>query len=317
MARSALWFLVATTIAIVTIASDPVRADDQRQWRRVKRQFFAPPSAECVITEAEVEQIVELTRYIDGYRRSSSPSSSSKASRKRPVQQQPISDECDRTLGELKHTLQNVMTRYDTLQQEALEVTRYEQLKAQQESVITEMVRQVDNLKREAEQRYKAEVEKLRNSLQRLQRRLAENLRLLEEERLLAHQTRRKLCVTYIQGGKVAEAASVFRALNGSYSVVEVLNDTYRGEAAVVVPLVLFYKALWDDAQAFRTIDALEELYRQVEHNNQLDRVHCREMFYSMSTLDRAYTDPVDVARVRALFEKLMLRLRALTSNRD
>uniref|UniRef100_A0A182F0U7 Uncharacterized protein n=1 Tax=Anopheles albimanus TaxID=7167 RepID=A0A182F0U7_ANOAL len=234
-----------------------------------------------------------------------------------PADRRPISDECEQTLGELKHTLQDVMTRYDTLHQDALEVTRYEQLKAQQESVLAEMVRQVDNLKREAEQRYKAEVEKLRNSLQRLQRRLAENLRLLEEERLIAHQTRRKLCVSYIQGGKVEEAASVFRALNGSYGVVEVLNDTYRGDATVVVPLVLFYKALRDDAQAFRTIDALEELYRQLEQNNQLDRVHCREMFFSMNTLDTYYTVPEDVARVRALFQTLMLRLRELTSKRD
>ncbi|XP_050088173.1 uncharacterized protein LOC126572695 [Anopheles aquasalis] len=304
MARSTFWILVATTIVAISIASDPVGADT-----RQKRQLFAPASAECVITEAEVQQIVELTRYIDGNRRSKPT-----ASRKRPG---PISEECDRTLGELKNTLQDVMARYDTLHQEALEVTRYEQLKAQQESVLAEMVRRVDNLKREAEQRYKAEVERLRNSLQRLQRRLAENLRLLEEERLLAHQTRRKLCVSYIQGGKVEEAASVFRMLNGSYSVVEVLNDTYRGDAAVVVPLVLFYKALRDDAQAFRTIDALEEFYRQLEHNNQLNRLHCRELFFSMSTLDAQYTDPGDVARVRALFETVTLRLRELTRNKD
>uniref|UniRef100_A0A182VKC8 Uncharacterized protein n=1 Tax=Anopheles merus TaxID=30066 RepID=A0A182VKC8_ANOME len=197
---------------------------------RVKRQFFAP-SDECVISHTDIDELVQLTKLIEGR----------KSSRKRPPNRNPSSptqsttDECSRKLGEFKVSIQDVLTRYSSMQKPSISANQYELLKAQQESELTDLMRRVDNLEREVEQRYRAEIERLRNSLQQLKRRLNDNLRLLEQEREAGRKAQEALCVEYIQGGNIEEAARVYRALNGTYDMARLTNDTYQMDADVVV----------------------------------------------------------------------------------
>ncbi|XP_058055467.1 uncharacterized protein LOC131206895 [Anopheles bellator] len=270
---------------------------------RLKRQGFAP-AAECIISEADIDEIVQLTKMLDGRR-----------SKKRPSNRAPtaeLTDGCTRKLAEFKTSIQDVLARYGTMKKEWIKASEYELLKAKQESEISDLLREVDNLEREAEQRYRAELEKLRNSLQRLHRQLNENLRQLEQERLAGRRAQEALCVTNIQGGRAENAVRIFRALNGSYDTVRVTNDTYRDDRDMVEPLVEFFKALRDDAQTFDTIGGLEELHKQLERNNQLDLERSRTIFHSLVGLENYYTADVDVVRVQKLRIKLMDTLRAL-----
>uniref|UniRef100_A0A182IRH8 Uncharacterized protein n=1 Tax=Anopheles atroparvus TaxID=41427 RepID=A0A182IRH8_ANOAO len=297
------WIIVLMLIANSSIS--------ERDKIRVRRQFFAPLE-ECAITPAEVDEIVQLTKLIEGHR----------ASRKRPAgrgnaQTPEGTDECSRYLRQLKGSIQDVLTRYGTMQQSSVSQSQYELMKAQQESEIANMLRRVDNLERETEQRFRAEIERLRNSLQELRRRLNENLRLLEQERLAGLRAQEALCVSYIQGGNVNEAVRIYRGLNGSYDAIRLTNDTYQGDADMVKPLVEFFAALQEDAQLYGTISGLEELHRQTERNNQLDRERSRTIFHSLVGLESFYTEPNDINRVQhstTLYSKLRQALLASSS---
>ncbi|XP_050078244.1 uncharacterized protein LOC126565139 [Anopheles maculipalpis] len=271
---------------------------------RVKRQFFAP-SEECVISSSEIDELVRLTKLIEGRR----------SSRKRPVSREPTvtnaSDECSRKLREFKASIEAVLSRYSTMQKSYISANQYELLKAQQESELTDLLRRVDNFEREVEQRFLAEIERLRNSLQKLKRRLNDNLRLLEQERAAGRRAQEALCVGYIQGDKVEEAAKIYRALNGTYDIVRLTNDTYELDGNSVGALVGFFEAIQDDAQQFRTISGYEALHAHLERNNQLDRERSRIIFHSLVGLEHFYTNPVDIARVQELRVKMIDKLQS------
>ncbi|XP_035912885.1 uncharacterized protein LOC118512488 [Anopheles stephensi] len=271
---------------------------------RVKRQFFAP-SEECIISATEIDELVQLTKLVEGRR----------SSRKRPPARDSTattgSDECSRKLREFKTTIEAVLSRYSTMQKSYLTANQYELLKAQQESELTDLLRRVDNLEREVEQRFLAEIERLRNSLQNLKRRLNDNLRLLEQERAAGRRAQEALCVGYIQGDNVEEAAKIYRALNGTYDIARLTNDTYQVDGNTVGALVAFFEALREDAQTFGTISGYEVLYSHLERNNQLDRERSRIIFHSLVGLEHFYTDPVDIARVQVLRVKMIDRLQS------
>uniref|UniRef100_A0A182NTC2 Uncharacterized protein n=1 Tax=Anopheles dirus TaxID=7168 RepID=A0A182NTC2_9DIPT len=272
---------------------------------RVKRQYFAPPE-ECVISHAEIEELVQLTKLAEGR----------KASRKRPSSSRNPTDQpdaCSRRLGEFKTTIEDVLARYSTMQKASISVSQYELMKAQQEQELTGLLRRVDNLEREVEQRFRAEIERLRNSLQKLQRRLNDNLRLLEHERAAGRRAQEALCVGHIQGGNVEEAVKLYRALNGSYEMGRLTNDTYQADGDMVAPLVNFFEALREEAQAFGTIGGYEELHAQVERNNQLDRDRSRTLFHSLVGLEYYYSDPADINRVQTLRVKLIDKLKSFS----
>uniref|UniRef100_A0A182LVI8 Uncharacterized protein n=1 Tax=Anopheles culicifacies TaxID=139723 RepID=A0A182LVI8_9DIPT len=273
---------------------------------RVKRQFFAPPE-ECTISHAEIDELVRLTKLVEGRR----------SSRKRPASRNPAtttnsSDACSRKLREFKTTIEDVLTRYNTMQKSYISANQYEVLKAQQETELTDLLRRVDNLEREVEQRFQAEIERLRNSLQKLKQRLNENLRLLEQERAAGRRAQEELCVGYIQGENVEAAVKIYRALNGTYDMVRVTNDTYQTDGHGVGALVEFFDALKDDAQRYQTITGYEVLYSHLERNNQLDRERSRIIFHSLVGLEHYYTDPIDIRRVQSLRVKMIDRLQSL-----
>uniref|UniRef100_A0A182P6G7 Uncharacterized protein n=1 Tax=Anopheles epiroticus TaxID=199890 RepID=A0A182P6G7_9DIPT len=274
---------------------------------RTRRQFFAPPK-ECVISQAEIDSLVQLTKLIEGR----------KVSRKRPTNPNLFAtegtDECSQKLREFKVSIEVVLARYSSMQKASITANQYELLKAQQESELTELMRRVDNLEREVEQRFRAEVERLRNSLQKLQRQLNDNLRLLEQERETGRRAQEALCVGYIQGGNVEEAARIYRALNGSYEMARLTNDTYQTDEDAVKSLVEFFEALKEDAQTFRTIAGYEALYAHLERNNQLNRERSRTIFHSLVGLEHFYTDPVDIGRVHALRVKMIDKLQSFVS---
>ncbi|XP_041775920.1 uncharacterized protein LOC121595775 [Anopheles merus] len=278
---------------------------------RVKRQFFAP-SDECVISHTDIDELVQLTKLIEGR----------KSSRKRPPNRNPSSptqsttDECSRKLGEFKVSIQDVLTRYSSMQKPSISANQYELLKAQQESELTDLMRRVDNLEREVEQRYRAEIERLRNSLQQLKRRLNDNLRLLEQEREAGRKAQEALCVEYIQGGNIEEAARVYRALNGTYDMARLTNDTYEMDADVVGSLVDFFVALQEDGQQFGTIGGYEMLYKLLERNNQLNRERSRIIFHSLVGLEHFYSDPVDIGRVETMRVKMINKLQSFVKGK-
>uniref|UniRef100_A0A182YPU3 Uncharacterized protein n=1 Tax=Anopheles stephensi TaxID=30069 RepID=A0A182YPU3_ANOST len=197
------------------------------------------------------------------------------------------------------------------MQKSYISANQYELLKAQQESELTDLLRRVDNLEREVEQRFLAEIERLRNSLQKLKRRLNDNLRLLEQERAAGRRAQEALCVGYIQGDNVEEAAKIYRALNGTYDIARLTNDTYQVDGNTVSALVAFFEALREDAQKFGTISGYEVLYSHLERNNQLDRERSRIIFHSLVGLEHFYTGPVDIARVQVLRVKMIDRLQS------
>uniref|UniRef100_A0A182K4C9 Uncharacterized protein n=1 Tax=Anopheles christyi TaxID=43041 RepID=A0A182K4C9_9DIPT len=271
---------------------------------RLKRQFFAP-SEECEISQAEINELIQLTKLVEGR----------KSSRKRPLNINPIdtekTDKCSRKLRGFKVSIEDVLTRYSSMQKSSISANQYELLKAQQESELTDLMQQVDNLEREVEQRFRAEIERLRNSLQKLKRRLNDNLRLLEQERATGRKAQEALCVGYIQGGNIEEAARIYRALNGSYDMAKLTNDTYQTDKDMVSSLVGFFEALQEDAQTFGTIAGYETLHMHLERNNQLNRERSRIMFHSLVGLEHFYNDPVDISRIGALRVKLIEKLQS------
>ncbi|XP_052898361.1 uncharacterized protein LOC128305100 [Anopheles moucheti] len=271
---------------------------------RAKRQFFAPP-AECEISRAEIDELVQLTRLVEGRR----------SSRKRPPSVNPTAtdktDECTRKLREFKTTIQDVLARYSTMQKSYISANQYELLKAQQETELTELMRRVDNFEREVEQRFQAEIERLRNSLQKLKQRLNDNLRLLEQERAAGRRAQEALCVGYIQGENIEEAVKIYRALNGTYDIVRLTNDTYQMDGHGVGALVGFFEGLREDAQKFGTISGYEMLHSHLDRNNQLNRDRSRIIFHSLVGLEHYYTNPVDISRVQVLRVKMIDKLQS------
>uniref|UniRef100_A0A182QE21 Uncharacterized protein n=1 Tax=Anopheles farauti TaxID=69004 RepID=A0A182QE21_9DIPT len=267
-------------------------------------QHFAP-TEECVISHAEIEELVQLAKLAEGR----------KASRKRPSSQRnPTNqtDPCSRRLGEFKTTIQDVLARYGTMQNSSISVSEYKLMKAQQEQELTELLRRVDNFEREVEQRFRAEIERLRNSLQKLQRRLNDNLRLLEQERAAGRRAQEALCVGYIQIGNVEEAVKAYRALNGSYEIARLTNDAFVVDGDTVTPLVNFFEALREDAQAFGTIAGYEILYSKIEQNNQLNKDRSSKLFFSLVGLEYYYSEQADINRIGALRVKLIDKLKSL-----
>ncbi|XP_053666812.1 uncharacterized protein LOC128715915 [Anopheles marshallii] len=271
---------------------------------RAKRQFFAPP-AECVISRADIDELVQLTKLVDGRR----------SSRKRPPSGNPTpidnTDECSRKLREFKTTIQDVLARYGTMQKSYITANQYELLKAQQETELTDLMRRVDGLEREVEQRFQAEIERLRNSLQTLKQRLNDKLRQLEQERAVGRRAQEALCVGYIQGENIEEAVKIYRALNGTYDIVRLTNDTYQMDADGVGALVAFYEGLREDAQKFGTIAGYEMLHSHLDRNNQLNRERSRIIFHSLVGLEHYYTNPVDINRVQVLRVKMIDKLQS------
>uniref|UniRef100_A0A182WFK4 Uncharacterized protein n=1 Tax=Anopheles minimus TaxID=112268 RepID=A0A182WFK4_9DIPT len=274
---------------------------------RVKRQFFAP-TEECLISHAEIDELVQLTKLVEGRR----------SSRKRPASRNPTttnsSDACSRKLREFKTTIEDVLTRYNTMQKSHISASQYELMKAQQETELTDLLRRVDNLEREVEQRFQAEVERLRNSLQKLKKRLNDNLRLLEQERAAGRRAQEELCVGYIHGENIEEAVKIYRALNGTYDMVRLTNDTYQTDGHGVGALVQFFEALAEDAQRFQTISGFEALHSHLERNNQLDKERSRILFFALGGLESFYTDPVDIRRVQALRVKMIAKLQSFVA---
>uniref|UniRef100_A0A182RK90 Uncharacterized protein n=1 Tax=Anopheles funestus TaxID=62324 RepID=A0A182RK90_ANOFN len=271
---------------------------------RIKRQFFAPPE-ECVISHAEIDELVQLTKLVEGRR----------SSRKRPASRNLAptdnSDECSRKLREFKTSIEDVITRYSTMQGSYISAQQYEVLKAQQETELTDLMRRVDNFEREVEQRFQSEIERLRNSLQKLKRRLNDNLLLLEQERAAGRRAQEALCVGYLQGENIEEAVKIYRALNGTYDMARLTNDTYQMDGNGVGALVGFFEGLREDAQQFDTISGYEVLHSHLERNNQLNRERSKIMFHSLVGLESFYTDPVDINRVQALRVKLIEKLQS------
>lgn len=224
---------------------------------RVKRQQFkALPS--CTVSHQEVEELIRITTDLNAVVVLDTRSGFDEEAANR--------DRCSRQLGQFRDTVTNIIQNYKSIDRSKMNQAQYDQAKARYQGDIQRLLRKVDNLNRDVEEKYKGEVERLRTNMQGFKSQVDDYLAQLEEERAKIRTCSVRLVTANVRARRIQDAVKEFVTL-GDRPYDPIVTDVYEDEPQNTDLVMDFLEAV--DLH-YEPIVGYEALYPLIKRNNQL-----------------------------------------------
>ncbi|XP_055598252.1 uncharacterized protein LOC129747893 [Uranotaenia lowii] len=244
---------------------------------RFKRQQFRPLDA-CTVSHQEIDKLIAITKNLDAVTREMDYSLRS------GFDSSESSDRCTKQLAEFRGNVHSVMVNYKTIDRQKMSQAQYERAKSKYQSEIQRLLRKLDNLKRDVEDSYRGEVEKLRSNIQHFRGELDENLALLEQERMKNRSAFLRLCIANIRSGRVNEAINDLRDI-GDVPYDQIVTQVYEHRLSNV-KLILDFLEVVD--MYFEPVKGYEVLFNLMKENNQLNGMEGQRLLIHLMALSMA-----------------------------
>ncbi|XP_058816458.1 uncharacterized protein LOC131679730 [Topomyia yanbarensis] len=229
---------------------------------RFKRQQFSPLEA-CTVSHQEIEELIRVTKNLNA------PSESVQFDVRAgfdPAAAAANLDKCAKRLTQFRGTLQTVIQSYKSINRDTMNQAQYERAKARYQTDIQRLLRRIDNLKRDVEDRYRGEMENLRSNMQQFKVQLDDNLSQLEKERAKTKDAFVRLCIANIRAGRIKDAVNDFRNLD-DLPYQQIVTEVYEDEPKNADLVLNFLEAI---DLYYEPLRGYETLFEHMKRHNQL-----------------------------------------------
>ncbi|XP_058449911.1 uncharacterized protein LOC131429654 [Malaya genurostris] len=244
---------------------------------RIKRQQFIPLDA-CTVSHQEIEELIRLTKNLNST--TESIPIDTRLGFDTDANLENV-DKCAKQLTQFRGTLQTVIRNYKSINRDTMNQAQYERAKARYQTDIQRLLRRIDNLKRDVEDRYRNEVENLRNNMQLFKVQLDENLHLLEQERAKTKATLERLCIANIRAGRIKDAVDNFRDLD-DFPYQRIVTEVYENDPRNADLLLNFLEVM---DLSYKPVRGYETLFEHMKRHNQLNGTEGRRLLTHIMAL--------------------------------
>ncbi|XP_062551550.1 uncharacterized protein LOC134216749 [Armigeres subalbatus] len=228
--------------------------------RRVKRQQFrSVPS--CTVSHDEVEDLIRITTDL-----SNAIESVHLDIRSGFDEEAANRDRCSKQLGQFRETVLNIIRSYKSIDRSKMSQVQYDRAKARYQGDIQRLLRKVDNLNRDVEEKYRGEVERLRTNMLSFKSQVDDYITELEQERAKIRSCSVRLVIANVRARRYKDAATEFIAL-ADRPFDPIVTDVYEDEPQNAELVMDFLESI-DLYQ--EPIVGYEVLYQLMKRNNQL-----------------------------------------------
>nr|XP_019533025.2 uncharacterized protein LOC109404581 [Aedes albopictus] len=260
---------------------------------RVKRQQFrALPS--CTVSHQEVEELIRITTNLN-----TALLESVKLDIRSGFDEEAANrDRCSKQLGQFRDTVTNILESYKSIDRNKMSQDQYDLAKARYQGDIQRLLRRVDNLKRDVEEKYKGEVERLRTNMQGFKSQVDDYLEQLEEERAKIRSCSVRLVIANVRARRIKDAVNEFVTL-GDRVYDPIVTDVFEDEPQNAELVMDFLEAV--DLN-YEPIVGYEVLYPLIKKNNQLGGTSGRRFLLHLMAMTKA--DDENTRRAQQLLRK-------------
>ncbi|XP_001657142.2 uncharacterized protein LOC5578774 [Aedes aegypti] len=246
--------------------------------RRFKRQQFrSVPS--CTVSHQEVEELIRITTDLN-----SAVESVSLDIRSGFDEEAANRDRCSKQLGQFRDTVMSIIQSYKSIDRSKMSQAQYDRAKARYQGDIQRLLRRVDNLKRDVEEKYKGEMERLRTNMQNFKSQVDDYLDQLEQERVKIRSCSVRLVIANVRARRMKDAVNEFVTLSDRpYNPI--VTDIYEDEPQNTELVMDFLEAidLHDEP-----VVGYEVLYPLIKRNNQLGGTSGRRFLLALMAMINA-----------------------------
>lgn len=246
--------------------------------RRFKRQQFRSVLS-CTVSHQEVEELIRITTDLN-----SAVESVSLDIRSGFDEEAANRDRCSKQLGQFRDTVMSIIQSYKSIDRSKMSQAQYDRAKARYQGDIQRLLRRVDNLKRDVEEKYKGEMERLRTNMQNFKSQVDDYLDQLEQERVKIRSCSVRLVIANVRARRMKDAVNEFVTLSDRpYNPI--VTDIYEDEPQNTELVMDFLEAidLHDEP-----VVGYEVLYPLIKRNNQLGGTSGRRFLLALMAMINA-----------------------------